>query len=472
MTDIEHPEYTEHKERWKDVRDLLCNHYENYVIPPETGGGRRTIDRNNAYVKRARFTNFTASTKNGLLGIATQEDPKKELPTAMEYLDDSATGNGLTLGQLYQWSLGETLSKGRTILLSDMPEVPEGVSGEESKIINAQPRTYTYKAEDMPIWEVTYINGKEVLTMAALREERSVREPGTFKYNKAVQYRILELDDMGRYYYYIVDKLDGPKVLQKPIWPKKDGQFWDRIPLTIIGAENNNAEPDNAPIWPIAHLNIGHLRNSASLEYNIEAHSRVTLGVTSDMSLSEWKEATDNKRLEIGSDKGIFLGKQGALHHFQVGPNQLASEEMKHKVEQMIMLGAHIITTAAANAPVETTRLTMGAKTGVLQSVVHNVGTGVLQQLQYHAEWLGIDPDSITFEVSDNFIPRDADPAFMQQLAAWVVQGIIPQSIPIQYGREVGFISEDTTDEDIINEINTENPLGEDTFEEVAEDDS
>lgn len=459
MSNIEHPQYTAHKERWKDVRDLLCNQYQDYVIPPSTKQGKRVTDRNNAYVKRARFTNFTLNTKNGLLGIATQEPAKEELATGIEYIKDSATGNGLTLEQAYQWVLGEVLATGRAILYTDMPAVPLGMSGEETRIINPQARMYLYKAEDMPIWETDYINGQEVLIMAALREERSVREANTFKYKTVVQYRILELDELGRFYYYIVDKLDGGNILQDPVYPQKQGEFLTEIPLTVVGAENNNVEPDNSILWPIAHLNIGHLRNSASLEYNIETHGRITFGITSDLSKSDWKQLNQSTTIKPGSDSGLFLGKSGGLHHFQPLPNQLASEEMKHKVEQMVMLGAHIITNNSANAPVETTRLNMGAKTSPLQVAVNNCAAGINEQLDYISEYMGVEPGSSIYEVNTNFIPRQADPALMQQLAAWWMQGMIPQSVPIQYGREVGLIPDDIEDEELIEEIDTEAPL-------------
>ena len=472
MSNIEHPQYTAHKDRWADVRDLLCNNYQDYVIPPELGQGRVVVQRNKAYVKRARFTNYTLNSKMGLIGIATREAHKTELPTALEYIETSATGNGLTLDQLYVWALGEVLTLGRTILYTDMPAVPLGMSGEETRIIDPKARIYTYKAEDVPVWEVDYRNGEEVLVMMALREKRNVREGRTFKYKKVVQYRILELDDDGRFYWYIVDKLDNGKVLQEPVYPRKNGEFLTRIPIDVAGAENNNIDPDNSILWPIAHLNIGHLRNSASLEYNIETHSRVTLGITSSMRQEEWKALTDSKKFAVGSDSGIFLGESGGLHHFQPSPNQLASEEMRHKVEQMTALGAHIITEVSSNAPVETTQLNMGAKTAGLRSAVNNTEAAIQNQLRNVAEYMGVDPDSVLFEVNKNLVPRDADPALMQQMAAWVVQGIIPQSVPLQYGREVGFIPEDKTDEDIQNEINIENPLGDNTFEEPIADDS
>ncbi len=50
------------------------------------------------------------------------------------------------------------------------------------------------------------------------------------------------------------------------VWKKGNGTNWDRIPFSPIGSENNDPMPDKPPMEDLAHLNIGHYRNSADYE--------------------------------------------------------------------------------------------------------------------------------------------------------------------------------------------------------------
>lgn len=463
-TDAEHPEYKEEKERWKLVRDMVKSNYKEHVILPEQTAGKnkaRVSARNSAYVARTVFYNYTLNTQTGVVGTGLQNAPTIELPAELEYLNEGATGNGLTLRQAIKKTLSEQVTVGRHILFTDFPAAPLGLSGEETKAdTNLKPLIYMYKTEDVPVWVTDTSTGKERLTLVALRETRLVLEPGTFKYMTAVQYRILQLDDEGLFFFWITDKLEDGKMLQDKTYPLRNGKPWDVIPVTCVGSENNDWKIDSSPLYPIAHINAGHLRNSAALEYNIEAHGRATLGVTSDLTISDWKQLTDAKPLRLGGDDGIFLGKGGDLKLVQLGPNQLAAASMDQKVVQIMAIGGNIITPTSANAPVETTKLNMGAKISPLETMITNNEDGYNQQIRWCAEYLGANPDSVSISLSHDLIPDSADAAMIQSITASWQAGGIPQSVLLDYTRKVDLIPREKTNEEVIQEISEESPLG------------
>ncbi len=457
----EHPQYTEYKKKWQVVDDAIKSKYESYIVPPEYGTDTRSTARNQAYVDRAIFTNYTIGTRNALVGIATQKDPVLELPPGCEYLEWDCTADRLTLKQLIRKSLGAVVEKARFALLTDFPALDTGKTAEEMTALQrtgrAVPRIYCYKAEDLINWDVDNSGGEQRLNFAVLREEVRVRIDG-YQWGCDYQYKVLALDEDGYYFITIRDK--GDNILFGPHYPLFNGNKLDYIPLDIIGSEDNNVEIDESVLYPIAHVNFGHLRNNANFEDNLDAHGQGTLFLTSDLSLSQWQELTAQRPVVMGSREGYFLGKQGTATLCQLGPNQIASDAMKQKEEQMLAMGAHIITVTSANAPVETTQLNMGSKMSPLVSFVKNVEQGISNQLQNCALCLGANPELVVLDIPKDFIPKVANPTIMQAMLAQHMAGIVSKRIIREYDRGVDLIPDGITDEDIDAELSEEDPLG------------
>lgn len=457
----EHPDLTCHKEKWCVVRHAVKSQYIDYVIPPEytKGSNARVTKRNANYIARAIFSNFTIGTRNALVGTATQKDPVLELPPGLEYLEDDCTEDRLTLKQLVRKGLGEIEEVGRFVMLTDFPAIELGKSGEEIKVLNPQARIRTYKAEDFINWDTNGILGGQVLNFAVLREEVRRRVDG-YKWACEFQYRVLELDDNGFYFYTLRDKDDNIKL--GPLYPTYNGKLFDYIPLDIVGAEDNNVEIDESPLYPIAHVNFGHLRNSASYEDNLDAHAQGTLFLTSTMSFSQWKEMTDVKPVMMGSREGHYIGQPGSEAKLvQLEAGQELANAMRQKEEQMLAMGAHIITQVSANAPVETTQLNMGSKTSPLVNHVKNLEQGLLNQLYNCALFMGVNPELAVLDLPKDFIPKKADPQVMAQMLAQQMSGLLSKRIVRDYDRGVDLIPDGITDEDIDAEIKAETPVNE-----------
>ncbi len=455
-----HPDYLAHQVKWYTVRAAIASEYHQYVIPPEynkNGTQNRLSKRNENYIARAIFTNFTIGTRNALVGTATQKDAMVELPPNLEYLEDDCTEDRLTLKQLIRKALGEVEEVGRFIMFTDFPAIALGKTGEEIKDINPLPRIRTYKAEDCLNWDTNGVLGGQIVNFVVLREQIKSRIDG-YEWALTYQYRVLELDAAGHYFYTIRDQDNNIKF--GPEYPRYNGKMFTYIPIDVVGSQDNNLEVDESPLYPIAHVNFGHLRNSASYEDNLDAHAQGTLFLTSTMSYSQWKEMTDVKPIMMGSREGHYIGQPGSeakLVQLQAG--QELANAMKQKEEQMLAMGAHIITNLSAKAPVATTQLNMGNKTSPLVNHVKNVEQALINQLHNCALFLGVNPELINLDLPKDFIPKIADSTIMQQVLAHNVGGIISKRIVREYDRSVDLIPDGMTDEEIDAEIATETPV-------------
>ncbi len=328
---------------------------------------------------------------------------------------------------------------------------------------------YFYSALNIFNWDEQMEGGVEKPSFIVLAECVNERE-NRFKWVEKVQYRVLELEPQEggthRFKVSVVDKAGTLIALrdggENPTYPKKNGQYWDTIPFVFFGADNNNTCVDYGPLQPIAHINIGHYRNSCSYEDNLETHGQCTATITSDLPKTDWARLYKDKPLRLGSKEAYYVGTQGGIDLVQCAPAPEIANAMHHKEEQMISLGAYVMLPSSANAPVETTRLHTTSKTSILGTVVTNTEDGLRQMMVWCGEYKGLAPavlDGIIFNLNKDFIPDDADAAVMRELAAQWVQGIIPKSIVRAYDRKADLIPDDKSDEDLDAEIDQEEPL-------------
>lgn len=459
----EHPEYTEHKDKWQLVRDAVKSKYHCYVIPPEYGTTRRVLARNANYIARAVYTNYTLGTRNAWVGLATSKPMDVELPAQLEYMRENATPDKKTLEQLRRYGLGEMSEASRIIMLTDYPAMPLGLSQEEQQQYNALPKIYTYISEDVINWDCGVYGSDYKLNFLVLREKITVRVDG-FKHEEAFQYKVLELDENSHYFYRIYDA-EGNVVFpedRSKEYPTKNGKLWDYIPVDIASTEDNNWCMDESPLWPIAHINMGHVRNNASYEFNIDMHGRATLGIAADMTIDDWMRLTKNKPIEMGGMDAIFLGRQGSMSLCQLGPHQEAREAMQLKQDQIFAIGGNIITQQSSNAAVATTEINAGSKSSPLVNFVSNFEQALNNQLRNCAEIVGADPNAVKVSMDKDFVPKTADPQVMAQLLQQYSVGIIPASIIQEYDRKRDIVPGNITNEDLEAEIaqNThKNPL-------------
>ena len=452
-----HPQYQCNFEKWEVVRSIMRDDVKKYVIVPERGKSARVTARNEAYINRAIFYNYVINTNLGLIGTAMQRDGEAELPPQLQYMFDNATDNGLDLNQLARSGISEINQTGRWVLYADYPAVGLGLSQEDVTSQDLNPLIYARPAEKLINWYVDTTTGRKILKTAVLEECVEVMA-ADFTWGYVEQYRVFGLDDSGYYYQQLLAKDDTP--LTEAFYPTMNGARMRFIPMVIVGAEDNDDTIDESPLYPISIVNIGHYRNSASYEDNLDAHGQGTLAVTSSLNNTEWQTMNQNRPLLMGSREGYFLGETGSMSLCQLAPNQEAANAMRQKEEQMVMMGAHLIMPAAGVQPVATTRMQLGAKLSRLDTIVSNIEDGIYQVLVWCAGFKGVDGSEVEFQLNHEFIPDSADPQLIAQIASTWQMGGIPHSTLLDYYRKVNLLSRDISDEEVMDEINKESSLG------------
>lgn len=477
QVDSKHPEYIENCEKWELMKNILKGDVKEYIMPIVDELGSRTsneykkaCERNRKYRELARFLNFTLQTKNGLVGVATSKPGIIELPPELEYLLLEASGNRLKIDQLITQYIGELLTVGRAGGYVDYPVSAGGMTEAERKAQDINPRMYFYDALSIFNWDTQMRGGIDRLSFVVLCECVPKRIDG-FKWQKEYQFRVLELEPQtsGESIFKVtvmdkVGKLVPPKEGEtNPTYPKKNGKYWNEIPFVFFGATDNDTTVDYGPLQAIGHINIGHYRNSAGYEDNLETHGQSTAVVTSDLPKDQWKRLYQNRPIKMGSKEAYYVGTQGGIELVQCAPAPEIATAMVRKEEQMIALGAFVMLPTSANAPVETTRLHTSAKTSILGTIVSNAEDGLLQMIKWCGEYKGLDEavlDKIIFSLNYDYVPEQADPAVMRELAAQWVAGLIPKSVVLNYDRKADLIPDSVSDEDLEKELALQGPVG------------
>lgn len=469
-----HPQYLKYESRWQLVEDVINSDARGYIFEVESRRGLDNLtneqviyynDRNLRYVETAQFVNFTRRTKNSWLGAIFRKEPVIELPQAIEYLREDATGANVTLSHLCQNICGEILEKGRVGLLVDYPASAEGLTEGQQQEMNAKARIYMYKAQHIINWNVQIENGIPVLKLVVLLEcNQKLAEDG-FTWVNSTQYRVLQLieDEQGnRAYIQTVYAEDQTTIIERHLPRNFDGDYWDHIPFVFIGTHNNNAEIDPSPLFDIANINIGHLRNSADYEESVHICGQPTLFIQSSISFEQFQDFYPGG-LRIGSRRGINLGPDSNAFLLQASPNQLADEAMKRKEEQAQMIGAKFVQPGGTNETAEGVRMRLSGDTSELTIVAINCQDGVEQACIYAQEFMGVADDNIRVDVNTDFIELNIDAQIMAQLTMLMNNGVIAKKDIRDLLRMSGDIDPERTDEEIEQDVNQEqqfiNPL-------------
>ena len=410
--------------------------------------------------KRAMFLNVVGRTRTGLLGAVFRKTAESELPSAISYLLENASGDGSSLEQLSKEATGECLDTGRGGLLVDFPKVklPEGQTAlTVAQAANARAYVHFYPAENIVNWREDVIDGVRRLTLVVLHEKINEPSEDGFEFIAKDQYRALIMID-GRYVQrvYSEDVPDGEE--SNPT--DKAGKPFDHIPFHFFGSQNNDASIDKAPLEDLAEVNILHYGNSATVEESGFISSQPTLFITTSITPDDFKSLNPNG-MHIGSRRGHNLGASGSAVMLQANETQLARVLMKDKEEQMLMIGARIVQQGGGAETAEAVRIRYSSDNSVLGTIAGNVSEAIrLALFDAQRFMMGtVDETGTVFWLNNQFFEEVMDAqGILAQVQLWQ-QGIIAKRDLRVNLRQAGVIESDRTDEDIDEDREQDAPL-------------
>lgn len=459
-------EYTEALPGWQLVKRCVAGprevrKYNEYLpMPDPLNRSEENLARYEQLKKRAMFLNVIGRTRTGLLGAVFRKTAEVELPAAIQYLLENASGDGASLEQLSKDATGECLDTGRAGLLVDFPKVivPEGQTAlTRAQEGGRQAFIHLYPATSIINWREDVIDGVKKLTLVVLHEQiNDVTEDG-FEFTAVDQYRALML--IGGQYVQRLYREDAPEA-EESIPTDKSGKPFDHIPFHFIGAQNNDASIDKAPLEDLAEVNILHYGNSATVEEAGFIASQPTLFITTSITTDEWVKANPNG-IHIGSRRGHNLGATGSAVMLQAKETQLARELMKDKEEQMLMIGARIVQQGGSAETAEAVRIRYTSDNSVLGTIAGNVSEAVRLALFDAQRFMmdAVDEKGTVFWLNQEFFEQAMDAqAIMAQVQLWQ-QGIIAKKDLRTNLRKGAVIEADRTDEDIDEDREGEAPV-------------
>lgn len=352
--------------------------------------------RYTGYKARAIFYNVTKRTLNGLVGQVFLRDPVVEVPQDLDIVVKDANGNGVDLEQTARFATAQVLSLGRAGMLADYPKT-EGRPTTRLDVINGtiRPTISIYEAKNIINWRTKTRGGKILLSLVVLVESFVIEDDG-FEAKYGIQYRVLRLNANDKYEVEIYQ--EGPNsTIANPIdkfEPKgADGQSLNEIPFMFIGSRDNSENVDDAPLYDLATLNIGHYVNSAEYEdscYMLGQPTPWFAGLT-----EEWVTDVLGGKIALGARGIVPLPVEGSAGLLQVEPNTMAFEALQHKERQMVALGARLVQESGVARTLGEAQMEEASETSVLATVSKNVSAAI----KWGLEWCGIFTGSIKYSM-------------------------------------------------------------------------
>lgn len=422
------PELLKHSSKWSMIEDCLEGQdavkAKKTLYLPKPDPSNCTIEnaqRYENYLNRAVFYNVLARTLSGMTGLVFQQDPEIDLPDDMGVIKKSADGAGVSLNQQMRSAFKQVAAFGRAGLLVDYPPNPTGENGEvlgftRQQMIDGavQPTINLYKPWQVVNWVEEYINGQVMLKMVVIHDQVPGYSDG-FEQDFTPTWRVLSLDENGdckqQLWVKRGDSDDLEAGVAKPTYivektfymRDSNGVPLKFIPFKFIGSENNNALPDQPPLYDMAVLNIAHYRNSADYEESCFVTGQPTVWAAGLTDV--WVKDVLNGELRLGSYGGIPLPPNAAIGLLQTQPNTQPFEAMKQKEAQMISIGARLISDSGSVERREVeVKNEAASEASLISSVAQNIENAYQEALLWAAMFYGHAEVDIDVNLNYNFI--------------------------------------------------------------------
>ena len=384
-------------------------------------------ERYATYKMRAQFYNACARTLDGLVGQIFYRDPVMELPAILEPLIESVDGGELSLYQQSKESSSVTLSLGHGCLLTDYPETKVAATKKDMMDGKVRATISLYYPEQIINWRWSVLGAKKYLSLLVLEEQYDKEDDG-YEAEKGTQWREFRMEEPENggapiLHCMVWREDDTGLILAQDFYPRKgNGKPWDLIPVSFMGAVNNDPVPDRPPFEDMSHINIGHYRNSADYEESCFMVGQPTpwaSGLTESWVKEVW-EGT----LRLGSSAVVPLPEGGAFGLAQAAPNTMPKEAMEIKERQMVALGAKLVEQSKVQRTATEAGQENVVESSVLSTVAQNVSSAYRKAIGFALEYMNSN-EKFEFELNTDFeIARMSAQERQQLLTEWQGGGI------------------------------------------------
>jgi hypothetical protein len=411
-----HPDYTAALPRWTRVRDVLAG--EDTIkakgqayLPKLEGMSAKDFE---FYVDNAYFFEGASRAAEAFVGMLMRKDPRLELPTQAEKWRSDVAGTGTSLDEMLVASVVDVVQTGRCGILVDWPGSTAGLTLAEAQRIGSSPLVKIYPAEAVVNWHEK--NGRLVFVVV----EEAAEDPNGDRYeHKTIrQRRELFLDEGGIYrqrIFHLVNliKESGQEEswvqVEDDITPLRSGQPWNTIPWVWLGAQENTAATNAAPLRQIVNCALAMYRNSAAFEkaliYGGNPQPWIALG--------GWRGAGRDdgpkRQYSIGGSEVWELPEDSEVGviNFATGAEMPLERAITAKKADMAVLGARLLEGQKKGAEAaETEEIRRSGENSAIGRIADNLTLAWSKVLEIVADWAGWEATDIGVTFSKDFLSR------------------------------------------------------------------
>lgn len=406
---FQRPEFKDMRDSYQRIADAIAGEVaikkrgQVYLPPPTPTVDKDAQQRYYDYKLRAVFYNVTKRTQQGLVGQVFNREPTIELPPSLKFTEGNMDGIGINAIQQAKKTVGHVVAFGRAGLLSDFPTAKDGEEFTAADLQSGRvaPSIAFYESTQIINWRYAADAGRKKLLFVILEEPRDVYKEGDYSFTRGKQWRVCRLDASGFYIqelYY--DTKSTPERTSAP--RDYNGDRLDYIPFEFIGAEDNDPDIDDPPMYSLASLNIAHYRNSADFEDSTFLVGQPTIVITG-LDQNWLDTALNGEKIRFGSRNAIPLPQGASIELVQADPNNLAKEGMDHKERQMVALGAKLVEERQVQRTATEAAHEEGAEASVLQTSADNASVAYAQAFATCARFVQGGEPNIKYRINTAF---------------------------------------------------------------------
>lgn len=381
------------------------------------------------YKDRAQFFNAVGRTLDGLAGMLNRKPCIVDVPKGMEKYLDNVDGKGHSIQQFVDMVCKDTLTTGWGGLLVDMPQSDNTVSQADFEKNGLYAYMVYYKAEAITkyLWQV---KGRfNSLKYVILKEPTEVETEGTFNTEMKDYWRVLQIDENGKYKQTLYNDRLKPIFEANPKWKK--GTFSELL-FTFTSV---NTEPEESILSDLVNVNLSHYRKSADYENGLHWTGVATpyeRGWLPETKYDDEGNEVAQAPMKLGGTQFLYFPpgteQVGYLEFSGNGLGQI-SQAMDKDEERMAILGARIIAQQKKGVEAaETAKIHNAAENSVLASFANNMSKIFSKALRYYlmlTTGQDIPQDDVSVKINTDYDVSTMSPAELTALVSlWQSGGI------------------------------------------------
>lgn len=455
------PCYDSHTKRWQKMRDTFSGEYamkdrtlgQNPKLCGSTAlentnfnqylrmSAGMKLDTQNGYAKfcdyvfRSMYYPFVSAIHSQSLGMINSREAEILLPSQFDYLLTNANSNQEPLNKVLSSINSQQIIMGR---VGAILEVNDGTTTAQNTFGIA-----LYNAETIIDWNYTIVGGEQVATFVNLKETKEVRSGSNITYED--QYRILQLDENGKYFQWVSDSADvDPAVLpdeESRIYPLVGKKASGRIPFVCINVEKLGFDIENPFLEPVA--------DSSIKLFQADAEYRNTMYFTSNATLALiGATQEDMKSMRIGAQGLLTISSpEGDAKFISAPADSLDANAMN--VENLKMYCASLgVDVLQSNSPESGVALNtkIETKSSSLKTLSETGAEGLEVLLGIGAEWQGVTGEIIIVGNTD-FKTQVATPKDLLELMGVMQGGGMTKQDYFNFAKKNGYTQAETVED-------------------------